>query len=222
MKSKSEAEPKLLMKILKSKWTLLAVGIFFVWGIGYGMGNTSAKIPLKDEKVTYDELVSKIEDLEIELTAAEKDKESVLDEIGSHQEEFDKAMKVSKNKEKLLSEISKHEKEIATKKTDLETLKVDILLKNTELESIDKLIVEKEEEPISLSAGTYIIGEDVPAGRYKAVPVGKGSNFTTFDPDGRLDVNTILGAHGEAEYIFFALDGGVIESNSTANLIPVE
>ena len=46
--------------IFKSKWTALAVGGFFIWGIGFGMGNIGAKVPLKDEKVTYDELASKI------------------------------------------------------------------------------------------------------------------------------------------------------------------
>ncbi|PKH10156.1 hypothetical protein CXF70_11425 [Planomicrobium sp. MB-3u-38] len=85
------------------------------------------------------------------------------------------------------------------------------------------MIKEKDEEPIQLSAGTFIVGQDVPPGRYKAEPVGRGSNFQTYDDSGSIDVNTILGGtYGEAEYIFYVFDGYIIENHSTATLTPVE
>ena len=122
----------------------------------------------------------------------------------------------------VVEEISSHEKDLDSKKGDLKEIDGEIANKNKDLEKINQLIIEKGEEPIQLSAGKYIIGADVPAGRYKVMPIGRGSNFITYGANGRLDVNKILGAHGEAEYIFFADDGGTIDSRSTVKLVPVE
>lgn len=229
-------EKSLLVGILKSKWAILIAAALIILIIGNGMGKANAKVPLNDKKVDYDQLVLKIQEKEKELAATEveiekkqeentsldDEKNSISADISKHQAEFDEGMEVSKNKDKILKEISSHEKDLEIKKKDLEGLEGNIASKQEELETVNQLIKEKGEEPIQLSAGTFTIGSDVPAGRYKAMPVGRGSNFVVYDSAGRLDVNTILGSYGEPEYIFFAEDGGTIESASTAKLVPVE
>lgn len=231
------------LKIVKSKWTLLAVGIFFIWGIGYGMGNTSAKTPLSDRKVTYDGLLAEIEGKNNELSSVENEikekqresksldgekktledeKKTVFDEIGERQKEFDEAMGILKKKDEVLKEIKSSEDQAFLRSEELEKLKSDIATKEKELEAVNQLIVEKEDEPISLSAGTYYVGDDFPSGRYKAVPIGNGSNFFVKDSNGRSQVNTILGPEREMEYIFSVEDGATIDTRSTVKLIAVE
>ncbi|MCZ2260630.1 hypothetical protein KSU66_19350 [Sporosarcina sp. G11-34] len=67
-------------------------------GIGYGIGYTGAKIPLKNEKVTYDELVLEVKKKASEINSLDKDKEAILSEISKHQEDFDEALKASKKR----------------------------------------------------------------------------------------------------------------------------
>ncbi|MBA4537828.1 hypothetical protein H1Z61_11970 [Bacillus aquiflavi] len=83
----------------------------------------------------------------------------------------------------------------------------------------------KEEEPRTFSAGQYIVGKDFPEGRYKAVPVGEGSNFQVFNgSSGIATVNTILGSgrYSEKEYVFFTSNGDIMETQATVQLIPIE
>ena len=152
----------------------------------------------------------------------EEDKESVLAEISKHQQKFDEAMEISKNKNGLLKEISSHEKDLETQKKDLESLEGNITSKNKKLDSVNRLIKEKDDVPISLSAGMYYVGSDIPSGRYKVVPVGRGSNFFVQDENDRSIVNTILGPDREMEYIFSVGDGGTIDTRSTVKLISIE
>lgn len=232
-----EKRKELTQKILKSKWTWLVAGLLFVLGLGYGMGNTNAAVPLGEKKVTYEEIEKEIATKESELAAviteieAKEDElghtnsknDDVLDEIKKNQAKFDEAMEISEKKDDLLAEIKKAEGQLSSKKEELSSLDSQIASKNDELATVGQLIKEKDEEPVQLSAGTFIVGQDVPPGRYKAEPVGRGSNFAVYSDTGDLEVNTILGgSYGEAEYIFYAFDGYIIESRSTASLTPVE
>lgn len=231
-----EKRKDLSQRILKSRWTWLVAGLLFVLGIGYGMGNTNAAVPLGDKKFTYEEIekeiatkeselaaiITEIEAKEDELEATNSKNDDVLDEIKENQAKFDEAMEISEKKKDLLAEIKKAEGQLSSKKEELSSLDSQISSKNDDLAKVDQLIKEKEEEPVQLSAGTFIVGQDFPPGRYKAQPVGRGSNFAVYSDTGDLEVNTILGSNGEAEYIFYAFDGYVIESRSTASLTPVE
>ncbi|QGQ48788.1 hypothetical protein E6W99_25895 [Metabacillus sediminilitoris] len=80
-------------------------------------------------------------------------------------------------------------------------------------------LIETGEEPKILSAGQYIVGQDIPQGRYTVTPVGEGSNFFV---DGVGEVNTILGSYGEDSYTFFTVDGDVIQTEAKVKLTPVE
>lgn len=229
-----------LKKVTKKQWGILVVAIIMFLGISYGSGfangNDGAKVPLENKKVTYKELISEIASKEeklalvneeiknkiIEKNSIESDKEKLNSEINKNQKAFDEAMEINKNRESNLSEMKELETEISKKQESITAFETTIERKKSELAKIDQLIIEKQEAPIQLSAGTYFVGTDVPVGRYKAMPVGRGSNFAVYDSSGRLEVNTILGVNGEPEYIFFVLDGAKIESRSGVKLIPVE
>lgn len=48
-------------------------------------------------------------------------------------------------------------------------------------------------EPVTLGTGTFVIGSDIPAGRYTVSTQERGGNFYTYDSWGLLDVNEMLG-----------------------------
>lgn len=48
-------------------------------------------------------------------------------------------------------------------------------------------------EPVTLGTGTFVIGNDIPAGRYTVSTQERGGNFYTYDSWGLLDVNEMLG-----------------------------
>ncbi|MYL62130.1 hypothetical protein GLW07_02045 [Bacillus hwajinpoensis] len=85
-------------------------------------------------------------------------------------------------------------------------------------------MVKKNEEPIKLTAGQYIVGSDIPEGRYQVTNIGEGTNFFVYDPSGLPKVNTILGDSivGTGDFVFFTSDGDMIETLGPVKLIPVE
>jgi predicted nuclease with TOPRIM domain len=124
-----------------------------------------------------------------------------------------------KNRDKLAAEIVQLSKDIENKKQEISNLDSQIKDKKAELEKLTSGVQEKKEEPRVFSAGQYVVGTDLPAGRYKAVPIGEGSNFIVYDSNEVPKVNTILGQFGEPEYIFLTEDGDIIETHSKVKLI---
>jgi hypothetical protein len=204
------------MKFLKSKKLWKTVAIIVGLLISYGIGSSGAEVTLEKEKVNYEELIKKIESAKVEL----KKEQANLD---SKKKEVSEALALVNKKESLTLEVQKLEGELKSKKDEVTSLNNDIQSKKTELEKLTNIVKTKKEEPKVFSAGQYIVGKDFPAGRYKAVPVGEGSNFIVFDKnDGTAKVNTILGTFGEPEYVFFCSDGDIMETHAKVKLIPVE
>ena len=85
------------------------------------------------------------------------------------------------NKNQLTSEVDKLGKDVEAKEGEVGKLDGDIQAKNSELQKLTEGVKAKQEEPRMLGAGEYIVGKDIPAGRYKAAAVGRGSNFVVFD-----------------------------------------
>ena len=86
-------------------------------------------------------------------------------------------------------------------------------------------IIIKKEAPKVLSSGQYIVGQDIPADRYRATNIGEGSNFFVYDENGEAIVNIILGdssTGGSGDYVFFCDDGNIIQTEAQVKLIPVE
>ncbi|MEK3821338.1 hypothetical protein MKY20_19895 [Cytobacillus sp. FSL W8-0315] len=209
-------------------------GVAVVLSIFYTIGYSGAKALIDDEKVTYDELVSKIGDKEKELKEAEatlKEREQeIKNEISElekqyedRKSEFDEALAAVENKKQLETEIKSLESTKTGQEKTVSNLTAVIKTKREELAKIEEVIKEKDAAPVNLSAGHFIVGNDVPLGRYKAVPVGRGSNFVVYDSAGSLIVNTILGSdNGVPEYVFSAEFEYEIQTEAPVKLIPVE
>jgi hypothetical protein len=101
-------------------------------------------------------------------------------------------------------------------------------LKDTEakLASATGQLQKSEGAPKKLGSGQYVVGKDIPAGRYTAHALGRGLNFFVYDGgSGSANVKTILGSAGgigSGDYTFFCNDGDIIETHESVQLTPVE
>jgi DNA repair exonuclease SbcCD ATPase subunit len=214
----------------------IAVMIFLI--AAYFIGNSTAAVKLEGQKVKYEKLTGKLADKEnelaekseevknreAELNQVKKEIESKTDTLESKKKEYSEAIAIISEKEKVQEEIKHSSENLDAAKAEAAKLKKEIDAKKLELASIEGKIIEKKEAPKTLSAGQYIVGKDLQAGRYKAVPNGEGSNFFVYDSSGMAAVNTILGndSFSVPEYVFFCDDGNVIETMAPVKLIPVE
>ncbi len=217
------------MKIVKSKklWITLAVIVGLI--ISYSIGASGAKVTIEKEKVTYDELKATIDKKENELIYTKSEVRKGIDEeqkkLDAKKEEVKTTLALVDNKNQLTSEIDKLSKDVEAKKGEVGKLDTDINGKKGELQQLTDGVKAKKEEPRTLNAGQYIVGKDIPKGRYKATAVGRGSNFVVYDSkSGSPVVNTILGnsSVGRGDYTFFTGDGDIIKTEESVKLIPVE
>ncbi|KXY28408.1 hypothetical protein AT269_08300 [Bacillus cereus] len=217
------------MKIVKSKklWITLAVIVGLV--IAYSIGASGAKVAIEKEQVTYEEAKVKAEEKENELIYTKSKVKEGIDaeqkKLDDKKVEVEETLALVANKNQLTSEVDKLGKDVETKKGEVGKLDGDIQAKNSELQKLTEGVKAKQEEPRMLGAGEYIVGKDIPAGRYKATAVGRGSNFVVFDSkSGSATVNTILGnsSVGRGDYTFFAGSGDIIKTAEQVKLIPVE
>ncbi|MFC4023610.1 hypothetical protein ACFOUV_07215 [Oceanobacillus longus] len=211
------------------------IGSILLFFIAYVIGESGAEVALEEEKVTHEELTSKMEELEENVTELEgqiADAESTLADteskvageektLSERQDEVEEALALVSERDGLVDELTRIENEVGSRQSDLEALDSDILNKQDELASLEGQIIEKSGEPINLLAGEWIVGLDLPAARYQA---SGSSNFVVYSAGGGLVVNTILGdsSVGDGDYVFFAKDGYRIESSAPATLTPVE
>lgn len=218
-----------------NRFLLGAAGCFVVFIISAVTSPNTSEQAISEPAVKtedYDELATKVEKKETELAELEN-------EIKENQESYDEAMKIVKDKksaEKSLDEIKSKieeansqvkdaEAKVKTKKEglnkEIKDLENDIKSKEKELASLTGQVKEKKSAPITLSAGQFTVGKDIPEGRYKAVTTGGKGNFFV---NGGADVNVILGngGFGESEYTFYANDGDEIEITTSVKFIPVE
>lgn len=174
---------------------------------------------INDKKVTYEQLQKKISELKNDkknLTSDVSQQKSDLSDLKTQHKDIINAVE---NKNKLEQQVSDNKSKLADTKDKLTSLNSEISSAKDELSSLKGEIKTAETAPKTLGAGTYTVGQDVPASRYKAIPIGEGSNF--FVNEG-AKVNTILGSNGEDSYVFYAEDGDVIRTEAAVKLIPVE
>lgn len=149
----------------------------------------------------YQETADKLGDTEKQL----KENENLLTELENYTE----------NKEKLTEDLNQ-------KKTELENLNAQISQKQAELNQLTSNIAQAKGQPISLQAGQFIVGKDIPEGRYN---VSGSSNFIVHDGfTGRIKVNTILGYGyvGDGDYICTLDNGDEINNHAPSTLTPIE
>ncbi|MFJ8247343.1 hypothetical protein [Peribacillus asahii] len=232
-------------KVLKVVGAVFGAGIIFF--IGAGIGSSGQEAIIEEKTVSMAELDKEIASLEKEestlskeVKSLEKDKEesiALIDKKESVEAELAEVnAKLKDTKGALDEELKEGRKdieakleeantELSDKQEEVASLDSEIDSKEKELSSLTGEIKEAEGKPKTLIAGQYVVGRDVPEGRYKVTNVGRGTNFFVYDGDsGSATVNTILGdsSVGRGDYIFFTADGDIIETRGQVKLTPVE
>jgi chromosome segregation ATPase len=172
-----ELETKKVSRFKSKKFWLKTVGVVFVLSMFYNIGNGSAKVELDREKVNYDQLVKTIKTKEKEVSAVEKKLDAIDKQYSDKKTEFDEAVKVVNNKKSVEDEIVKLDGTLKSKQGEVAKLDADIGTKQGELASVIGQIKEKKSAPIVLPAGQFVVGKDIPSGRYKSVPARGNGNF---------------------------------------------
>jgi len=199
------------MAFYKNKWFkggLVVLGLVF----SFGLGNSGAKIGLEEDKVNYTQLQDKIKGAEGQLQAKQDELKEAKDVIGK--------------KDSAEADLKKVNDDISVKQGELKLVESVLAEKRAELATIESGIKEKKDAPKVLPAGQFIVGKDIPKGRYKVTTNGtRGSNFKVYDSSGSLVINTIISSlegHGVKEYIALMGDGYIIDARDTFKYIPVE
>lgn len=222
---------------IKNKKSILITGIaviatILLITIFYNVGVSNAKVELENEKVKYEDIVSKIKAKEVDLEGINKEVEKAskeLDKVNNQYKEkaelFKEAQAVLDKKDSLEKDLETLQSSIDAKSSRISDLEKQISDKNNELASVEGKIKVAKDDPKNLPAGMFVVGKDIPPGRYKVVAVGRGSNFFVFNSDGSNLVNTIISNtanHGVPEYVTYLAEGYIIEANSPFKYIPIE
>ncbi|MGW6299670.1 hypothetical protein [Peribacillus butanolivorans] len=189
---------------------------------GNHLENEEAVSKMNEEQTAVSNKLDKeIEDKQTEYTQKELEVNELNTKIEENQKEFEAALAIVEDKEATEKELEKLDGQIKEKKSEVDKINDDIKKKKDELAAITGQIKEKKDAPVTLSAGNFTVGKDIPEGRYKAVPNGGAGNF--FVNDG-ADVNIMIGKGEfyESEYVFDAYEGDEIEITTSVKFIPVE
>jgi len=212
---------------LKSKLIrtgILVVAVLVIIFIGAGMGTSGAKVDLNGKRVDALQLqkdIAKLYDKKDDIQKQIDDKKRELaDQKAKNQEVFDMIAK----KDEYQSELNDVKSKLSDAQSQLTDTKSQLKDAQTKLAKLNGDILKAKGAPKTLSSGQYIVGHDIPAGRYKASAVGRGSNFFVYDDSGTPVVNTILGNSmvGTGDYVFACDDGYVIQTEAPVKLTPVE
>lgn len=212
------------------KYLFILVGLILIIGCSE---DTEASAELDGALVTYDELTGELEKLELDIELKEEELEEASSELrDTHTEMGEVNLEIGRERDALIEAMEIYEnreeinKELSEKEKTLEGLDKEISEKEEELSSITGELKEVGEEPITLSAGHYIVGHDIDEGRYKAEIEGSSGNFNfkVEDIDGRNKVNAVLGDTERAEesFIFFAESRDRLDVRTTMKFTEVE
>lgn len=213
---------KALMQALKElpKQTRILKGILLLaifaagtWiGGEFGSSKYIAGSLLEADK-RYQAKTAEIEKASSELASVKKDMEksqALLDELSDYKNK----------KEELEKEISDFETKVKELTSQTETLNSDISKKQAELDKLTGNILKATGEPKTLPSGDYIVGTDLPKGRYV---VSGSSNFQVYSASGRIQINTILGDSyvGDGDYTAFLDDGMIMHCAAKTKFTPI-
>jgi uncharacterized protein YhaN len=222
-----------LKNVLKSKKVWLFAGPVIsavvigtaCYNIGKAVQDDEYSTEIDDEIVKYNELNDRRNKLVKTYNQDLKDLDSLKEEYSDKKKEVKEIKDAMAHKDELNAKIDTLEAKVQERTSTASDLDSELKSKQAELDKLTAGVQEKEDAPKEFSAGQYFVGQDFPEGRYKAVPVGEGSNFQVFDTDnGEAVVNTILGhdKYSESEFVFYAQDGQYMETQARVKLIAVE
>lgn len=203
----------LLEKIVKHKVLLLVVlGVAIVFfSIGYVTGqnvelNTQV---IAEEKESLLSLNTEYQELEAEY-------DNLSSKLNDAKNSIAKAKKFENQKESLSEEIEQNEQTVSELEGTISNLEAQIAEKNGTLETLNGQIIQAKGNPISLTAGEYTVGGDIPAGRYQASGT---SNLFVYNSSGKNKVNQIL---TKGDYVMTLETGDSLECRAAITLTPVE
>lgn len=207
-------------------WVGIA-GFFLTIGMAFAIGNSFARFEIEGKKVDYDELVTIIEEKKIELKELEQHLEETTTALENQQDELAEVKEIIASRDSIQAEIEELNDQLTQKQNEVSKIDSQIQEKQGELASLEGKVKEAKEKPVSSPSGTFIVGVDLPANRYKAEAKSGFGNFIVTSSSGNLKVNQILDTGsgmgiGVSEHIFYAGEGDVIETTMPTVLIPVE
>jgi hypothetical protein len=174
----------------------------------------------KDEAIALIDNKAKVEKELAEVNAKLKDTQGALDkELADGRKEIE--VKLAEAKKGLTDEQAKVKAEQA-KVQEVQGQLEDV---QSKLATASGQLQKAEGDPKTLGAGQYVVGKDLPEGRYVVTNIGRGTNFFVYDGStGSSTVNTILGegSIGSGDYTFYTADGDIIETRGQVKLTPVK
>lgn len=201
-------------KEFETKQSLIICGLIIIIlilcvFIGYYVGNNSA----------FDEAVM------IEVANARKASDDELlalnQKIADAQKEIDSKNEIIKAADEYAANKEQLEQDYKNKSSELDSLNAQVTSKQAELDTLTGNIVKAKSEPKTLSSGEFVVGSDLPAGRYN---VSGSSNFVVHSSSGKLKVNTILGTSnvGQGDYVCTLVDGDTMKLSARTTFTPIE
>ncbi|MGG1401582.1 hypothetical protein ABE288_27750 [Bacillus salipaludis] len=212
----------------------MIIGALVLILIGSGIGSSGAKATIHDKKMDITALDKEIGKMKNELSTMKKEKEeaqAIINQKDSAAQELaDTEVKLKDTKGTLDKELAEGRKEIDAKlaevKKELSDEKAQLKDTQAKLASATGQLLKAKGAPKKLGSGQYVVGKDIPEGRYTAHALGRGSNFFVYDGDsGTANVNTILGSAGgigSGDYTFSCSEGDIIETHEPVQLTPVK
>lgn len=211
-------------KFFKLKWfpwatagLICVIALVVVYISSYNVGYAAKKAMIDGKMNTYQQLLKKIDDTKKQISTQQFKLDTVNGKLSSNKDEFDRLTALENRKNQLKSNVSDSISQIADLNGQIKTAKA-------KLAKLQGGIQKAKGKSISLGAGKFTVGDDIPAGRYKVVPIGRGSNFFVYDGvTGVTKVNTILGTSiGVPSYVVHLNPLDKIDSETPAKFIPVK
>lgn len=230
------------------KWILILIAVFIAYCAGLSVPQQKAlDKALLESKQQSDEEYQKIQEkiqngqqtldaineynsnkkkYDAELTGLQQkidDKNKELSEadntLKNEQAKID--AEIVKKQDELNNKTKEFDGKIAEKQDELNKKQAEVDSKQAELDKLSGAVVKAAGNPITVSAGDYIVGTDIKAGRYK---VSGSSNFVVYTSSGELYINTILGdgTVGRGDYTATLSNKMIVRCSAKTVFTPVK
>lgn len=212
------------------KWVVILVVVFFAYCAGLSVPQQKAldKAMLESKQQSdeeYQKIQGKIHDGQQTLDAIDEynsnKKKYDAELTGLQQKIDDKNKELSETDTTLKNEQAKIDAQISAKQNELNKKQAEVDSKQAELDKLTGEVVKAAGDPITVSAGDYIVGTDFKAGRYK---VSGSSNFVVYTSSRELYINTILGSSsvGRGDYVATLSDKMIVRCSAKTTFTPVK
>lgn len=212
---------KIIVKKFK-KIALIVISVIIVFSLGRIWGWAGKTAEVNNELYDIGQVREALKEYKKEKREAKEDLEAFKEKNKEVYALADKKDELQAEVDGLKDKVKDVKSDYSKSKSELDDLKTEIDAKQAEFDRLTMKVVDAQSAPKTLQAGSYTVGSDIDAGRYKATPVGEGSNFVTYTDTGDVDVNTILGVDGEPSYTFEVGNGYTIRTESTVKLTPID